>query len=699
VPWPSPSQVLGKPATRLDGPAKVTGAAKYTYDVQPDGWLYGMVLRSKWAAAKVTRIDLSKALAMPGVKAAVLAEGEQRTVRFYGQELAGVAATTKQQCEDALRAIVVEATPLPFVVREEDAMKPGAPKVFDDGVNVSPPNVKEEGQVDALMASAPHVVEAELRTQVQLHHPLETHGSTISVTGDQVKAWTSTQGIFSVREGLAGFLNVPQTNVEVICDYMGGGFGAKFGARDHDKMAAKLSQAAGAPVKVMLNRLEQGLAVGNRPSSMQKLKFAADKDGRLMAADVTNYGSPGISGGGKSAGGGGGAGIATPYLYDFPRINNTRNVRVQQYSVVLNTGPSSAFRAPGHPPASFGTESVMDELALKVGMDPLQFRLLNDPNEVRQREYKEGSEKFGWAEKYKKPGSSPGPVKTGVGVAAGMWGGGGQGSEAEAQINPDGTVEVRCGTQDLGTGSRTVVAVVAAEAFGLEPSQIKVKIGDTNLPFSGGSGGSSTTPSMSPAIWDACQNALAALQQQTGVADARGANWADACRKIGVNPITARGKWRKGLSGSGAGGVDFAEVEVDTETGKVTVKKIVAVHDCGLIVNPLTTTSQVNGGILMAMSYALYEERIMDRQTGLLLNTSFDTYKLTNIADCPEIEVILIDMPERGVIGIGEPASIPASAAIANAVANAIGVRVHSLPITPAKILAALGKVPNVKSA
>jgi len=692
VPWPNPSQVMGKPTTRVDGPAKVTGAAKYTYDVQPDGLLYGMVLRSKLPAAKVTRIDLSKAQAMPGVKAVVLAEGEQRTVRFYGQELAGVAATTKQQCEDALRAIVVEATPLPFVVKEDDAMKPDAPPVFD-GPNVSLPSIKEEGQVDAAMAAAPFVVEGELRTQVQLHHPLETHGSVVSVQGDQVKAWSSTQGVFSVRDGLAGFLNVPQTNVEVICDYMGGGFGAKFGARDHDKIAAKLSQAAGAPVKMMLPRLDQGLAVGNRPSSIQKIKFAAGKDGRLIAADVTNHGSPGISGAGKSAGGGGGAGIATPYLYNFP------NRRAQQYGVTLNTGPSSAFRAPGHPPASFGTESMMDELAVKIGMDPLEFRLLNDPNDVRQREYKEGREKFGWTVKYKKPGCSPGPLKTGIGVAAGTWGGGGKGSEAEAQINPDGTVEIRCGTQDLGTGARTVVAIVAAEAFGLRPDQIKVKIGDTNLPFSGGSGGSSTTASMSPAIWDACQNALAALQQQTGVVDARGANWSDACKKLGINPLSARGKWQEGFSGSGAGGVVFAEVEVDTETGHIRVKKIVAVHDCGLIVNPLAVTSQVNGGVLMAMSYALYEERIMDRLTGLLLNTSFDTYKLTNIADCPDIEVVLIDMPERGVIGIGEPASIPASAAIANAVANAIGVRVHSLPITPAKVLAALGKVPNVTRA
>jgi xanthine dehydrogenase YagR molybdenum-binding subunit len=689
--WPDSLNVMGKAAPRVDGPAKVTGAAKYTYDVQPDGWLYGMILRAKLPAAKVTRIDLSKAQAMPGVKAVVLAGGEQRTVRFYGQELAAVAATSKQACEDALRAIVVEAMPLPFVVKEDDAMKPDSPQVFD-GPNLSQPSLKEEGQVDAAMASAPVVVEAELRTQVQLHHPLETHGNTISVQGDQITAWASTQGVFSVRDGLASNLQVPQSNVQVICDYMGGGFGSKFGPGAHGGLAAQLSKAAAAPVKLMLTRHDEGLAVGNRPSSIQKIKFAAATDGKLIAADVENHGSPGIGGGGQTAGGGGGANIATPYLYKFP------NHRSTQYGVALNTGASSAFRAPGHPPASFGTESMMDELAVKLGMDPVEFRLLNDPSDVRQREYNVGRDKFGWAAKYKKPGSSPGTVKTGVGVAAGTWGGGGKGSEAEAQINPDGTVEVRCGTQDLGTGSRTVVAIVAAEAFGLQPDQIKVKIGDTNLPFSGGSGGSSTTASMSPAVWDACQNALAALQQQTGVADARGAAWPDACKKLGINPLTARGKWQEGFSGSGAGGVNFAEVEVDTETGFVRVTKIVAVHDCGLIVNPLTTTSQINGGILCGIGYALYEERVMDRQTGLLLNTSFDSYKIANIADCPEIEVVLIDMPERGVIGIGEPAVIPSGGAIANAVANAIGVRVHSLPITPAKILAALGKVPNMPS-
>jgi xanthine dehydrogenase YagR molybdenum-binding subunit len=690
--WPKQPEALSQPTERLDGPAKVTGHAKYTYDVQPAGVLWGMILRSKWPAAKVTKIDLTAAQSMPGVKAAILDQGENRTVRFYGQELAAVAAQTKQQCLDAIRAIQVEAQPLPFVVHTDDAVKAGAPQVFP-GPNLSLPSTKVEGDVDGALAGAAAIAEAELSTPVQLHHALETHGNTVSVENDMLTAWASTQGIFSVRDGLADHMHFPKSNVRTICEYMGGGFGAKFGPGVHGGLAARLSQAAGAPVKLMLSRFEEGLAVGNRPSSHQRIKLAADKSGKLVAADCENRGSPGIGGGGQTAGGGGGASIAIPYLYQFPAK------RVNQYGVALNTGASSAFRAPGHPPASFGTESVMDDLAVKLGLDPVAFRLLNDDSEVRHREYQVGLEKFGWAQKYRAPGASAGPVKTGVGVAAGSWGGGGKGTQAEVQIHSDGTVEVRCGTQDLGTGSRTVVGIVAAEAFGLKPEQMTVKIGDTNLPFSGGSGGSSTTASAAPAVWDACQKALAALQQQTGVADARGAAWFDTCRKLGVNPLTAQGQWQPGLSGSGSGGVQFAEVEVDTETGFVHVKKIVAVHDCGLIVNPMATASQINGGIICSLGYALYEERVMDRQTGVLLNTSFDSYKIPNLTDAPDIEVVLLNMPERGVIGIGEPSVIPGTAAIANAVANAVGVRVHHLPITPAKVLAALGKVPNLEPA
>ena len=281
----------------------------------------------------------------------------------------------------------------------------------------------------------------------------------------------------------------------------------------------------------------------------------------------------------------------------------------------------------------------------------------------------------------------------GVGCAGATWGGGGRGTQADVQINPDGSVEVRCGTQDLGTGTRTLVAVVAAEVFGLKPEQVTAKIGDTRFPPSGGSGGSTTAASVCPAIFDACTNALQDLQKKTGIADARGSNWSAACRKLGVNPLTSHGQWQEGLSSSGVGGVQFAEVEVDTETGFVKVRKILCVQDCGLVVDKLTCETQINGGIIMGLGYALYEERVMDSATGVVLNPNFETYKVPNFADVPEIQVILMDMPERGVIGVGEPATIPTAGAIANAVANAIGVRVSSLPITPARVLAALGKV------
>ena len=443
----------------------------------------------------------------------------------------------------------------------------------------------------------------------------------------------------------------------------------------------------------MLTRFDNALAVGNRPSSFQKIKMGALADGTLHAFEAENYGTAGIGAGGDSGGGGGGADLTMPYLY-----NKMPNVRVKQTHVAVNAGSARAFRAPGNPPASYGMESAMDDLAVKLGMDPLEFRLKNDPNEIRQREYAVGAEKFGWKEKYQKPGSSPGVVKTGIGCAGAAWPAGGPSrqTQGEAQINPDGSVEFRLGVQDIGTGTKTVIAVVAAEMLGLKPEQITVKVGDTGFPPGPGSGGSTTCASISPTVYDICTKALQQLQTQTGIADARGENWFAACKKLGVTPLVVHGNWIEGLSSNPAYGVQFAEVAVDTETGLVTVKKVVAVHDCGLIIDALTLESQVNGGIIMGMGYALYEERVMDDLSGVVLNPNFETYKLPGIADVPEIEVVLLNMPKRGVIGIGEPATVPTAAAIANAVANALGVRVSSLPITPAKVLAALGKVPPV---
>src|SRR5438067_4751988 len=409
--WPNERKYVGKPTPRVDGPAKVTGAAKYGSDVQPEGWLYGMILRSKWPAARIKAINLEKAKAVPGIKSALLVREGERQVRYYGEELAAVGGTSKQACLDALRAIEGEAEPLPFVVKEMDAMRPDAPRVFEKNPNLGEPQVRETGNVDDAFSKAAAIVEATLQTQVQIHQPLETHGNTVSAEGQEITVWASTQGIFSVRDGIAGNLNVPQSSVRVITDFMGGGFGAKMGPGVEGVMATKLSQAAGAPVKLMLTRFDQSLAVGNRPSSFQKVKLAADADGNLIGYELDSFGCPGFAAGGATAAGGSGATFPAPYIYEVA------NTRVKQATVAINAGSARAFRAPGHPTASFGMESIMDELAVKLGIDPVEMRIKNDPSETRRKEYEIGREKFGWKEKYKKPGASAGVVKTGVGCA------------------------------------------------------------------------------------------------------------------------------------------------------------------------------------------------------------------------------------------------------------------------------------------
>jgi xanthine dehydrogenase YagR molybdenum-binding subunit len=686
--WPEKRTYIGSLAKRIDAPAKVTGSAKYSSDMQPEGWLYGMIYRSKWPKAKITKVSLDKALKVPGIKAAIESREGERTVRYYGEEIAAVAGTSKQACQDALKAIEVEATELPFVVHEEEAKEESSPRVWEESPNLSKPTVNEKGEVDKAFGECAAVVEGFYTTAVQIHHPLETHGNTVSWTDEGITAWSSTQGVYAAKEGLASYLQVPQNQVRVICEFMGGGFGAKFSPGIEGGLAAKLSKAAGAPVRIMLTRFDQALAVGNRPSSFQKIKLGATADGKLHAFDFENYGTGGIGGGGASAGGGSGVELRAPYIY------KVANTRVKQSGVAINAGSARAFRAPACPPSSFGIESIMDELAVKMNIDPIELRIKNDTSEIRQKQYRLGAERFGWKEKYHKPGDSPGIVKTGVGCAGAAWGGGGnRRARAEAQINPDGSVEIRSATQDLGTGTKTLIALVAADILGLTPDKIHVQIGDTRYPRCNDSGGSTTAASAAPATYSACTKALEELQKQAGVEDARGPNWEAACRKLGVNPLVVQGQWEEGLSSSNTGGVQFAEVDVDTETGFVKVKKVTCIQDGGLIVSKLTCESQVNGGIIIGIGYALYEERIMDKHSGVVLNPNFETYKLPELADIPEIDVVLMDMPERGVIGIGEPVTIPTAAAIANAVANAIGVRVTSLPMTPPRVLAALGKV------
>lgn len=696
------SRLIGKRIPRLSGADKVTGKAKYTYDINRPGMLYGRILRAPVAHAVITAIDLSQAEALPGVKAAIPLIEPGKRLRYEGQEIAAVAAITDDIAKDAVRLIQFEFDELPFVVDVEEAMGEDAPQIRDDWLrNQSPPKIDERGNLEAGFAEAAVEVEAAYSAPVQTHVCLEPHGHVAEWNGDNLTVWASTQAVFGNRRDFAQHFKIPEENVRIITEHMGGGFGSKFSPGVEGHAAAELARKAAAPVKLMLTRKDEHLVAGNRPSMTQRVRAGATKDGRLIAYDLRGYGTGGISGG---------AGFTGPYVYEVP------NVRTEKFAVAINAGNERAMRAPGHPQGEFAMDSLMDELAEKLDMDPLEFRRINDTGEtgkIRQAEYTLGAKEIGWRRRNSVPGAGSGVKKRGIGMGSGLWGGGGHaGTQARVTIHADGTVQAVTGTQDLGTGIRTVIAIIVAEELGLQPQDISVKIGDSQpgLP-SGGSGGSTTTPSVAPVVKTAATAAKQKLferiaplletqpedlRAEDGVVYAasdrtKSLSWSAAAGHLGMETISGNGAWHEGLSENGAAGTQFAEVEVDTETGEVKVIRIVAVQDCGLVMNRLTCESQINGGVLMGLGYALLENRIMDPQTGYMINPNLEDYKVVGAMEVPEIKSIAFDT-DRKVTGVGEPATIPTAGAIANAVYNAISVRIRDLPISPDKILNALAE-------
>ena len=727
APW-DPSQkfsIVGTRVPRLDGKAKCTGDAKYSVDVRLPGMLYAGILRCPLAAATVTSVDLSAAEKMPGVRAAlVIAEPGEKT-RFAGQEIAAVAAETPEQCDDALGAIRVAYAERPFVVILDAAKKPDAPLVFEGKAetkasagevetraksvprngNVLGPRSSNKGNVDEGFRKADKVIEATYTTQVQTHSALETHGLVARWEGEELTVWASTQGIFIMRDELAETLKIPVSKVRVITEYMGGGFGAKFGPRIEGLTAARLAKKAGAPVKLFLDRKEEQLATGNRPSSVQTIKAGATKDGKLTALQLTAYGTGGTNGGTGTSGP-----IKNTYACD--------NLKTDEYDVFTNAGPSTAFRAPGHPQGMFALEAAMDALALALGMDPVEFRLKNDPSAVRREQFRVGAEKIGWKDRDARRKTSDPEILRGVGVGASVWyNTGDTGPRATVTIHKDGSVEVEHGAQDLGTGSRTMIAIVAAEELGRPLDQVSVAIGDSRLPFAPDSGGSTMTPSTAPTIRRAAYQAKLALAKAVAaqwkvpaesvtVANGRvsapgepkhDVSWEEACKLLpsqGVNATAERADNHEDAWKRFTTGCQFAEVQVDTATGKVKVDRVVAIHDCGVPINVLTTESQIQGGVIQGLSYALYENRVLDRGSGRMLNPNVEQYKIAGALDVPEIDVTLVSVWDginnTNSVGIGEPATVPTAAAIANAVSHAIGAPIQSLPITPEVVFAAL---------
>jgi xanthine dehydrogenase YagR molybdenum-binding subunit len=580
-----------------------------------------------------------------------------------------------------------------------------------------------KGDVAAGFAAAEVVVEGVYKTQVQTHSAMETHGVVADWRDDGLTVYASTQGTATVRDELAQIFGLKKDQVRVVTEFMGGGFGAKFGAGNFGVLAANLSKKARAPVRLMLDRGEEHMAVGNRPSSVQHLRIGAKKDGTLTAIHLEAYGTAG-------AGTGSGCGGPARNMYPCP------NILVEESDVFTHAGPAAAFRAPGHPQGCFALEQAIDELAEKIGMDPLALRDKIDVDEeaggrnvdstARKIERKIGRERAGWAGRHA-PGADAGVVKRGLGVAQSIWYRFVDlDSSCEVRITRDGSVEVYSAVQDIGTGIRTALAQVVAEELGLIPADVTVRIGDTRYPQGPASGGSKTTGSITPVARNAAYAVKRTLLEQvaptlgvkpgeleaaSGKVLVKGKpssaiSFKQAARSLRTEEIASRtsrsddyggfieGKGRNRAGIGGYGGVQFASVSVDTETGIVKVERVVAVHDCGRPLNPLGLESQINGGILQGISYALYEQRTLDRQTGRMVNPNFVEYKIAGAREVPAIEVLLLEeyhgRSSTDAGGVGEPATIPTAGAIANAVYNAIGVRVRELPMTPARVLEAL---------
>ena len=698
--WPArtPGSLIGTRVKRIDGPDKVSGRAKYTYDIKRPGMLQGKLVRSPHAHARIAAVDLSAALRAPGVKAALEWKAAGTEVMYHGDVVAAVAADTEDHARDAARLVRVEYEVLPHLESEARALETNAPAVFPNG-NTRGGSAQETGDLEAGFREAAHVLEAEYSTHVITHVCLESHGAVCEWDDDNLTAWVSTQGVHATKQQLARTLEVPEGNVRVICEYMGGGFGSKVSADPPIVAAARLAKDAGAPVRLMLERTEEHLDSGNRPSSFSRIRAGVAADGMLTAFDATTWGTGGA---------GQGAGFPLPYIYQFP------NRRRAHTDVYINAGSQRPMRAPGHPQGCFATEVLMDELADLVKMDPIEFRIKNlpptAPSAMWGEYYKLGAERFGWNRRHETGDPTPGPIKTGMGVSANQWGGGGRSGNAHIDIMADGSVTVKCGTQDLGTGTRTIVPQLVADTLGLPMSAISEDIGDSNLPFAGVSGGSTATAGVAPAVRIAAGLARDALFAKVGPAlnvdpavlaatngrihtrdnPSMGMGWRDACKLLGTEPISVDGEWEQGLSSVNTSGVQFAEVAVDVDTGIVKVQRILVLQDCGLVVNRLLAESQVYGGVIGAINFALFENRLLDRNTGQMVNPNMESYLLASMADIPPIDVVLMDQPERGVVGIGEPPTVPTASAIANAVRNATGVTMRSLPLHPHRVLEAM---------
>lgn len=740
-PWKE-TKIVGQRMMRVDAYERVSGSAQYTYDVQLPGLLYAAVLRCPHAHAIVKSVDVSAAEKMPGVHAIMTKDSPGAEIPWYGpsanrqsrlfdphcryagDEVAAVAADNPYQAWDAVRAIKVEYEVLPFVLDEARALEADAPKLYENGNSTGNPSQYSRGDVDKGFAEADAVVEGSYAVAPNVHVPLETHGSVAKWDGNKLILWDSTQGVYRVMMDVAATLGLPFNNVQVICKYMGGGFGSKLEVWKQAIIAALLAKKSARPVKLMLTREESLHCVGYRPGSNMWIKLGVRKDGRITAIDYKNVASPGGYAGGATT------------AFQTAELYTCDNVRYEERFSYINMSKSAAMRAPGFPQGSFSLEQAMDDAARAIGMDAVEFRIRNAPEisqiDQQKRPYtyaglaaclREGAKAFGWDEAKKKP-KSEGHIKRGVGVAGSVWvvGGGGPPSTVIARMFVDGGVSVRTGAMDIGTGTKTILAMIVAEELGIPVERVRIENADTaNTPYASPSGGSKTLPTEGPAARMAAvelkRNLFKVAAEQLGV-PAEDIDLIDnelvprsaPDKKATVTRVLARASM---LDVIGVGyrsenpadkvirtwSAQFAEVEVNTLTGKVQVTRLLGAHESGRVINRITYDNQSFGGMTQGLAFGLNEGRIMDAgQTGTMVNRNWLDYK---IPTSKEIPLEFVTVPVEGDVencnnlgskGLGEPPVIPTAAAIANAIYDAVGVRPTKTPITPVEMIRLLSQ-------
>ena len=712
---------VGKDHTRLDGPLKVTGQAKYTYDVKLPGMLYGRMVGASIPAGVIIGIDTSKAEALPGVKAVWTAEAKK--VRFAGQDVAAVAAVSPEIAEDAARLVEVTYEEKPFVHELRAAMEDGAPAVFAEDEapvgedqklrgNIVGPGKGGRGNVAAGFAEAAvdrggHL----LRARSTPTAPSRPTASWPTGRATSSRCTPRPRGSTRCARASPRLSSIDRKNVRVICEHMGGGFGSKLGPSATGSAfavaACKLAKKAGAPVKLMLDRQQEHLCTGNAPSAQITVKIGAKKDGTLTAVEYTSYGSAGVAGG---------AGTAGPVnsLY-----GNNPNLKVEEYDVFTNAGPAAPLRAPGHSQGAFAVESAMDELAEKLGMDPLELRKKNESSPIRAAQYDPGAKAIGWERRNKKAGDTPGPKKRGIGMANGNWYVFAAANvSAQVKIHRDGSVELFSGAQDIGTGYRTMIAVVAAEELGIAPTDITSRVGDTQFPEGPASGGSITTNSMAPVVRLAANDARTKLFEVAATALGVAAGELD----VGGRQDLRGGRPEPLAHLQGGRGEDARRGHRLHGQAQEAVRDLPRRHRGHAVRRGRGRHRDRRGAgpqdglgerLRLPGEHPDREEPgHRGHDPGGLLGASRGPHPRPHGRHDgqPQPRGVQDPLPDghvRGGVdprpqanlgnntstaGIGEPPIVPTLGAIANAVYNATGARVRELPITPDRVLAALAE-------